>query len=201
MKRKLSDLSREALFKYWRTLNDGKNRFEDYEKRTLRSEMLVSIINRLPITHEQPIIELGSGIGRNLFYLSQVGYQDLTGIELNIEAVDYMSKTYNIQANMLICPVENIISNLSQSHYFVFTMAFLEHLHPDSEFVFDEMIRISSQYIVTIEDESSISDRHFPRNYREVFETRGLRQIKGWQNLKGLPSTFKARVFTKEEIK
>jgi len=190
--------TKELQHQYWRTLDDGMNKFEDYEKRTMRSAMLTNIIGRLHITHTQPIIELGSGIGRNLSYLSEAGYTDLSGIEINGAAVDHMAKTYDVQAAMYIAPVEDVIPHLSQSRYLVYTMALLEHLHPDSEFVFDEMVRISSRYIVTIEDESRTSERHFPRNYRTVFESRGMRQVKGWKNLADLTSVFKARVFTKE---
>ena len=39
----------------------------------------------------------------------------------------------------------------------VFTMAVLEHIHLDSEWVFSEMARIAKKYLITIEDEKNSS--------------------------------------------
>lgn len=59
----------------------------------------------------------------------------------------------------------------------IYTMAVLEHIHPDSEWVFGELARATSGTLITIEDERAVTWRHFPRNYREVFEAQGLRQV------------------------
>ena len=46
-------------------------------------------------------------------------------------------------------------------------MAVLEHISNESDFILEEIKRVSSRFIITIEDEiTSWSERHFPRNYR-----------------------------------
>ena len=59
----------------------------------------------------------------------------------------------------------------------VFSMAVLEHLHPDSEWVFAELARKSRRLVITIEDEGNRNWRAFPRNYRAVFEQLGFEQM------------------------
>jgi len=60
----------------------------------------------------------------------------------------------------------------------IFTMALLQCLHPSSEWVFKE-ITDRTTFLITIEDEleHSFAWRHFPRNYKKVFERLGMKQI------------------------
>jgi hypothetical protein len=78
-------------------------------------------------------------------------------------------------------------------------MAVLEHLHPDSEWVFAEMVRVCQRLLITIEDEGGRSSHHTPRNYRTVFEGLGLEQIAEIdpRGLGDLPREFRARVFVR----
>jgi hypothetical protein len=52
---------------------------------------------------------------------------------------------------------------------------------------------------MTIVDEKNVSERYFPRNYKEIFESFGLRQVYE-QNCADVPELsckFYARVFVK----
>ena len=75
-------------------------------------------------------------------------------------------------------------------------MAVLEHLHPESNWVFGEIARITSSILITIEDERSVYWRVFPRNYRRIFERRGMVQIEehSCADVPGLGPAFVARV-------
>ena len=81
-------------------------------------------------------------------------------------------------------------------------MAVPEYIHKDSEWVFAEMARITKNLLVTIEDERGSSWRHFPRNYRKVFERLGMKQTEdlNCHGVDGLSAAFYARVFEKEHI-
>ena len=58
----------------------------------------------------------------------------------------------------------------------MFTYSVLEHIHPDiEETVFENMVRLAGRYIITIEEESITTDRHFGRDYARVFS--GVRQV------------------------
>jgi hypothetical protein len=78
-------------------------------------------------------------------------------------------------------------------------MAVLEHIHRDSEWIFRKLARCTRRFLVTIEDEGSVSERHFPRDYGEVFQALGLTQIECVRDLRshGLSHSFVARVFEK----
>ena len=78
-------------------------------------------------------------------------------------------------------------------------MATLQHIHNDNKFIFDEIVRITKKNLITIEDEKGISWRHFPRNYKTIFEKLGLKQIEEIRcsDLGINNSNFYARVFTK----
>lgn len=67
-------------------------------------------------------------------------------------------------------------------------------MHVDVEDrVFDAIARLSRRLLVTVEDEATRGGRHFPRDYRAVFESRGLRQVHS-QPTPEMPS-FVTRVF------
>jgi 2-polyprenyl-3-methyl-5-hydroxy-6-metoxy-1,4-benzoquinol methylase len=96
-------------------------------------------------------------------------------------------------------PVEEVIKEFEDRQYdAVFTMAVLEHIHSDSEWVFEEIVQVSKKYLITMEDERTVSWRHFPRQYKKIFEKVGTKQIEEIQCNKedhGLGSSFYARVF------
>lgn len=193
--------SRARLHAYWRTPDDGVNQPEDYltGRCKQRTETLVSIVERLPISQSAPILEVGCNAGRNLEALRLAGYEKLWGIEISEGAIELMRKQYPEldYAKIRIAPVENVIEDgVSDCFDLVFTMAVLQHIHPSSEWVFAEMARIT-RYIITIEDEYTRSWRHKPRNYGRVFEKLGMEQI-GMGAIRGLGPRFIGRAFRKE---
>jgi hypothetical protein len=73
----------------------------------------------------------------------------------------------------------------------------------DSDFLFSEMVRITNRYLITIEDERGVSWRYFPRNYKKIFKSLGMKQVCQYHcsEAEGLNSNFWARVFTKYDRK
>jgi hypothetical protein len=117
--------------------------------------------------------------------------------------VDLLRSTYPDLADVRIvnAPVEDVASALPDHGYdVVFTMAVLEHVHTDSEWIFRELARAAARFVLTIEDEKARSERHFPRDYRAVFEPLGLREVERRSDLAayGLSPSFVARIFAKE---
>jgi hypothetical protein len=95
--------------------------------------------------------------------------------------------------------IEDRIKELEE-YDLVFTMAMLEHIHSDSEWVFSEMARKAKRYLITIEGEKkNESELHFPRNYKNIFEGLGLQQVyeKHLSQKEGLNTKFYARVFSR----
>lgn len=196
--------TRSELHEYWKKPKDSDsfNNPHRYLTRSDRSIFLVELFNKY-FNKDGIILEIGCNVGRNLNYLFENGYTNLSGIEINEKAVELLKETYPEMAsvaNIYNNPVEEVIKELKENQYdVVFTMAVLEHIHTDSEWIFQEMVRISSKYIVTIEDENGYSDRHFPRNYKEIFEPLGMKEIEviTCKDIPGLGNDFFARVFKK----
>jgi SAM-dependent methyltransferase len=195
--------SREELHDYWRDTRDAANAPELYvgekESQRRRSEFLVELVSRHVATDER-ILELGCNVGRNLHYLAAGGYRYLVGLDINERALALARSAFPDtagRAQLISGPVEEIVTRFSDGEFgLVFTMAVLEHIHTTSEFVFAEMARIG-RALITIEDERSMSERHFPRNYADVFTALGLRELEHHRcETHGLPPGFVARVFS-----
>ncbi len=196
--------NREELRKYWIAPSDGKNMPSEYLKGKERSIFLVNLIKRY-IGEEDRILEIGCNVGRNLNELFSSGFCDLSGVEISKNAVDMMKGAYPdmaAKAKIYNGPVENFIGDFEDDSFdLVFTMAVLEHIPSESEFIFSHMTRITGKNLITVEDERGISWRHFPRNYKKIFEDLGLRQIEEIDFRKitvpGISKDFMGRVFKK----
>jgi len=204
-KRYIKRKNRKELFKYWISPNDGKNMPSEYLKNRERSIFLLNLVKKY-ISPDDRILEIGCNVGRNLNELFCAGFCNLSGIEISKDAIEMMKEVYPDIAEKIEIyngPAEGIIQHLEDNSFdLVFTMAVLEHIHTDSEFIFSHMARITEKILVTIEDERGLSWRHFPRNYKKIFERLGLSQIEEVSLRKvrvpGLNSNFVARVFKNE---
>lgn len=153
---------------------------ELYAKRLERSEFLKKYVEKY-ISKQGKILEVGCNVGRNLNHLHECGYQTLMGIEISKQAVERLQQTYpelSDKAVIINSPVEDMIKKLlPDSFHLVFSMAVLEHIHPDSEWVFEEMARITKDYLITVEAEEAAHWHIFPRKYKKIFESYGLEQV------------------------
>lgn len=186
---------------YWRSPDDGDNRPEEYLEGEGRCELLLELLG-MRVGRDGAILELGCNVGRNLNALARVGYENLTGIEISGRALDVGRAHFaSLKGVELINGTleEELVKLKKRGYDLVYSMAVLEHVHSESEAVFAQIARISGRYVVTIEDERYESWRHFPRNYRKVFEGLGMEQIeeKNCLGIDGLNSYFFARVFEK----
>ena len=115
-----------------------------------RTEMLFNKIREILPDTGSKILELGPNAGRNLSYLHENGYKDLYGIEINAEAVALMHQKNPLLAkNITIDTIEEGILKMHDKEFdLVFSMAVLEHISNDSDFIFDHIKRISSKFII-----------------------------------------------------
>jgi SAM-dependent methyltransferase len=197
--------SRDEIHRYWSKPSDDANRPEDYAEMPEmrgRSALLRELIGTRA-GDDPKVLEIGCNVGRNLDHLLHTGVRKLTGIEISEPPVKMMRQVYPELASVariLNMPVEDAIKNLGDGEFdLVYTMAVLEHIHPDSECVFGEMVRVTRNLIITIEDEESVSGRHFPRQYKRTFEPLGMEQIeeRNCEGVGGFGGSFVARVFVK----
>jgi SAM-dependent methyltransferase len=185
---------------YWKN-PDSKNDPLGYIVGQEKTDFLCGQISKLDdIKKNDLILELGCNIGRNLNGLAVRGYRFLKGIEINTKCKKVTDSLFPrlriMDVPIYYGQIERLLptypANLNK---LVFTMAVLCHIHPDVEdIVFDNMVRISSKYIITIEDEYKVSERHCPRNYHEIFRSRGMKQT-GYFQCRGIPKLGKNYVY------
>ena len=150
--------TREDLLDYWRSPRDDWNLPSRYLNERASRPFLVEIVRRYA-RPDWKILEIGCNAGANLHHLFRAGFTHLGGIEVNPEAVKLLTATFPklaSHAEIYNAPVEDKIRGIPDGAFnIVFTMAVLEHLHRESEWVFREMARVAKDYLITIEDERS----------------------------------------------
>jgi len=121
-----------------------------------RSEAVLSVLQDR-VDMDASILELGCSVGRHLAHLYDAGYTDLTGVDINRNAFDVMRETYPdlIEAGTFHeTTIEAAVDQFADGHFdVVFSVESLQHVHPDSEWVFPELARIASDLLITVENE------------------------------------------------
>jgi len=176
--------------------------FDAYAKQMHRSKFLAERIKSLEgIDSNEPILEIGCNLGRNLNFLFEQGYSNLHAIEISPEAIDLMKKYYPklvSKFTIMIGSVEEKIKECKDNQFSItFSLAVLQHIHPDSNFIFEEISRVTSKYIITIEEENNYNPGGtFPRDYSKIFASLGWEMVYN----SPMPDRIKiqARIFKKD---
>ena len=196
--------SRAALHDFWRN-PDEENLPGSYLEGSVRSGLLVALVRKHLASEslDAKVLEIGCNVGRNLNQFWEEGFRNLSGVEINSNAIKLLKQRFpalGASANLYEGPVEEAIKTYRDGQFDVaYTMAVLEHIHHDSDWIFSEIARVTNNLLVTVEDESGVSWRHFPRRYDRVFEPLGLKEIESFEclDIEGLGPGFFARVFRK----
>ena len=141
------------------------------------------------------VLELGCSSGRHLAHLAAHGYDDLHGIDINADALGVMAETYPDLAEdgtFHIDAIEDVLPRFEDGTFdAVFSVETLQHIHPESEWVFADCRRITTDCLITVENEGERSTEEtepavnyvreeFPlyyRNWADVFCDLGLQQV------------------------
>jgi SAM-dependent methyltransferase len=174
--------STTTAHQYWLDPTDPWERPHNYVGSFERSAVLRELLDgRVPPSDR--VLEVGCGAGSNLAHLYDHGYRNLVAIDLNPDMVSLFESHYSEAfraTDVRVTPVETAIGDLpSNGVDAVVCVAVLAHLPPTSEFVFDELVRVASDTVVTMENEHTVDEVFFPRNYADVFESRGCKQVDG----------------------
>ncbi|MFC7071553.1 class I SAM-dependent methyltransferase [Halovenus rubra] len=146
-------------------------------------------------TESAAILEVGCGSGRHLNLLREHGYGNLTGIDINEESFGVMAEHFphlHDTGTFHSGAVEDILPEFDDGQFdAVYSVETLQHIHPDDEWVFEELVRITDDLLVTAENEGNSPERgkshnvsyvddEFPlyhRNWKEIFTDLGLAQL------------------------
>jgi len=179
-----------SLHEFWRQPTPPGNDPNDYIRATGRSEALLELVSDLPA--DAHILEVGCNVGRNLAYLYDHGYTNLAGVEINPHAVELLRKTFPQLADVPVhigAAGDRLPELGDDSFDLVYTMAVIEHIHPDESDMFDHMVRIGKQ-ILAIEPPGRLSHRQFPHDVPEVFGSRGMKLVSA-RSMADFPSNAK----------
>lgn len=170
------------------------------EKTKAKAKFLAKIFYRLGIEKESEIIELGCGLGNNLAELELNGFTNLLGVEINSEFLrmkerEYENFKYRIKiqsAEKFIFEVKNPIKNIICSDILYFI---------ESADFFINLVEKVIDYLFISENEKSLDKQYMKRNYKEVFEDLGMKEIlsltsHSFDNMRG---KNKIRVFKKSD--
>lgn len=189
--------SRGSIQDYWRDPPGRNNQPDAYVNYGHQAEALVRLVQELGVS-PGPILEIGCNVGRSLQTFRDHGWTDQTGIEINPQAVAKMAELFPdtaSNATILNMPVEDAIVTLPDRHFaLVFCKAVLLHIHPDSDWVFEHMARVTGGTLLVVENEDQQSYKLFPRQYRPIFEGHGMVQLDE-RTLPEIGNTYTARAF------
>ena len=176
------------------------------ETSTLVCDILSTYIDR-----DAAVLELGCSSGRHLAYLAEHGFENLSGVDINAEAFDVMREHYPTLATdgTFHCgPIEEVIEDFDDGQFdAVYSVETLQHLHPDAEWVFEEVARITDNVLVTVENERPIHessssdadvnyvDNDTPLYYRDwghIFTSLGLAEVDAVRGDRDTTRTFRA---------
>jgi len=114
------------------------------------------------LSRDAAVLELGCGSGRHLKHLADRGFENLSGVDINAEAFDTMREVYPTLAadgTFHCSPIEGIVEEFDDGQFdAVYSVETLQHLHPDVEWVFEEVARITDDVLVTAEIEEPRRD-------------------------------------------
>ena len=159
------------------------------------SEAVRSALDRF-VDRDAAVLELGCSSGRHLAHLQEHGFENLAGIEVNDEAFDVMEENYPdlAAAGTFYCDaIEDVIGDFDDGRFdAIYSVETLQHLHPDVEWVFEELVRVADELVVTVENEGddpprqsedpgvNYVDGEFPlyyRNWNRIFTELGLVEV------------------------
>ncbi|MFC7078415.1 class I SAM-dependent methyltransferase [Haloarcula halophila] len=126
------------------------------------SETLTDVLDHYVGT-EATILEIGCGSGRHLAALLERGYENLSGIDINDEAFEVMADQYptlHDRGTFHVGAIEGLVSEFDTDAFdVVYTVETLQHIHPDDEWVFEEIARIAGDILITAENEGNSPQR------------------------------------------
>ncbi len=128
------------------------------------------------------VLEVGTNSGPNLEGLRRLGYQRLSGLEINPNAIAEMRRAFpelTEAATVHEGHAEQVLGGMEASSVdALFSMAVLLHVHPASHRVMEEMVRVAGEHVCVLEAEDVTCSYIFARNYRRVFERLGCTELR-----------------------
>ena len=152
---------------------------------------------------EAAVLELGCSAGRHLARLHEAGYRDLTGIEINPAAREVLADAYPdlyADGTFHFEAIEDVLGDVEAGGFdAVFSVETLQHIHPDHDWVFEEVARVTDDTLVTVELEGeegeSLVDDAVPlyrRDWGALFTDLGFEAVESRAVKRDVLQVFRA---------
>ena len=128
---------------------------------------------------DSSILELGASCGRNLHFFREAGYKNVSGIELNKEAIRNAYEHYpDVAESIAQGTIQRLLPPWEQVDV-IFTSVTLMHIPWLDDWVLN-IISDKARKVIMVtetEDSSSPTGLKFARNYKTEFEALGWKQV------------------------
>lgn len=160
-----------------------------------KSDAVLEALGR-HLDRDAAVLELGCGSGRHLAHLADHGFADLSGVDINPQAFEVMAEQYPDLAadGTLHCgSLEEVLADFEDDAFdAVYSVETLQHLPPDDVRVLEDVVRVTGEVLVTVENEEGAEGSGageyevdyvrdglplYHRNWGRVFTDLGLRQV------------------------
>ena len=151
------------------------------------------------------VLEVGCGVGRHLAALAEEGFSALAGVDVNDDALAVLRETYPELATVgefHAATIEEYVQSVETDAFdAVFSVETLQHIHPNATWVFEELARVSSDLLITVENESgeygtaNHVDEQLPlyyRDWRAVFTELGFEEVESAERKRDTVRVFRA---------
>jgi 2-polyprenyl-3-methyl-5-hydroxy-6-metoxy-1,4-benzoquinol methylase len=171
--------TKEQCHEFWKTESE-KNNPTGYllnENTIARTDFLIDIFRELKIPKKSTILELGCNCGRNLGSLWRSGWKNVSGIEINKNALELLEKEFpelrskDFYADSIEYATYEMVRQMKK-YDVIFSMAALVHIHPDSIDDLQYIKQIANKFIITFEFETEKEFKHpyiWKHDYVEIF--------------------------------
>jgi len=161
----------------------GRQQFDGEWSGNVVSDKVGALLVAAEVPREWSVLEVGCNCGRNLNLLHGIGYKNIRGVEISSEAAEYAWAVYPAIANRItVSDAQSFLAVCPPNSYdVIFTQSVLMHVPPEEDYLFAQMARVARKIILTCEIEmnqiSCLARHKFARNYKDVFEALGWKQL------------------------
>ena len=153
-------LSKDEAWNFWKNTKDkdddrSKNSPNNYIQGIEKSIYLADLIAKY-LDKESRILEIGCNVGRNLNFLLNNNFKNLSGIEINKNAVGLCKKTYTALSsldtfNIYNAKLYNFLPKHKNLYDVVFTLAVMMHIDDNEREIIYDYLEKYAKYVIFIE--------------------------------------------------
>lgn len=126
------------------------------------SETLSAVLSHY-VEDTAAILEVGCGSGRHLAHLRDRGFENLSGIDINDESFEVMAEQFPDLAEtgtFHTGALEDLVGAFEDDAFdVVYSVETLQHIHPEDAWVFEELLRLTGDLLITAENEGNSPER------------------------------------------